>query len=176
MTGGEAVLRMTVTQSFRNLGKEPAILFKLTDIVAVHFSRTEADSRQGRYVYSRQMGGLAVMGQPQWVTAEPGEFFYIIREGGAVDHFGRRVLVILDAVGSPSKPVQPRLKPGSYYLRVEVDPWREERKLGKKLAKRWRPWGHVAVDTIVSEPVPIAVNPGGALPQCKRGPLLRRIR
>ena len=164
-------MRFAVNTVFSNLGSVPLILSKLIQPERIGLGLTQADAAVGKFVYRRDASPIPMLGRSAWARASPSaEFFYIIPKSGQAISQPDVILIVLrppKGVGS-TRP----LAPGKYWIRLEIEAWRESRRLGRQLAKQWESSGRLLLERMLSEPTLIQISDLVSAPECKGAPLL----
>jgi hypothetical protein len=114
---------------------------------------------------------IPMLGRAAWARAEPStEFFYLIPPHGLVTSRPDAIVLILRPPKQDRAAV-PQM-PGTYWLRLDIEAWRESRRLGRQLAKRWEPSGQLMLERMLSEPTSIEIPDLAGAPECRGAPLL----
>lgn len=172
-TAGATVARLTLNVHLENTGQVPVVVSKLIDITRFDLSPTADDLARGKYAQSRRMEPVPMVGSSLWSRKEPTpEFFYRIPGRTQIIAGKRQLLLLLTERESRGR--QTLLSNGPYYLRVQMDPWRESSGLGRRLQSAWENLGKLQLERIVSQSLAIELFASQDLPECKGPPLILR--
>lgn len=170
-TSGAAVARIVLEFTIQNEGTGNAIISRLIDITRFDVGITPDDLRKQNYVESRNVQPMPMLGKSLWAQERPSEEFFYLLPADSTIVAGKRQLMIPLTLPEWQGGKQV-LFPGRYYLRVEMDPWRESTQTGRRLAALWSRWGQLQLERLLSDPVTFEIERSGKAPLCKTPPFI----
>jgi hypothetical protein len=150
---------LSLRLTFRNSGSEPVIIDKRSFWVRSLVSSSYKTAAAGKYIdWSRgDMWGsmpLRPTDLSDFVILNPGELYDSEKET-------RSSFMVSD---DPANPFH-RLRPGSYFLQIDVATWAYMENAGP-FRKAWREKGYLWSEGITSEPMPFTIEKDRAIVKC----------
>lgn len=156
------VLQVKLCMQYTNMSQQPVVLYKGSDISRVKVSRNTEDAAAQRFEVNASITNYYGENNTT-VAAKPGSDFVILPPGGSYNRISSlSVFVLRD--GTDELPGA--IAAGEHVLQVESSTWNESLNLAKELQQRWRQYGRLKYEPIVSIPVTIKVKEDRSVVDC----------
>lgn len=157
-------LRLKLRFRFTNSGSETLILFKYsTAIFREMFSRSYKDAMERRYIQDVEPFVDPIISEPI-ESAIPNEQLVISLKPGESYEIDDDFHVL---VFNGTKDTADYLRPGKYFLQIEVPTWWWSQPKAAMLRERWRKYGLLWSDDLTSLPMPINIQKSPSVVRCQ---------
>jgi hypothetical protein len=158
-------LRMRLKLTYRNVGKQPIILYKGPPIPSREMiSRSEVDSQNHKFEVDSTISMVTDGRLVGFRGSVPGRAFTIIQRGASFD---LETTVTVLAVRGDVREITGAVTSGKHVLQIEVPTWPASKSNAEKMRVRWSSSGVLWNSPLVSLPMPFNVEKSRSLSECQ---------
>jgi hypothetical protein len=152
-------LRMSIRLAYKNVGRQPLILYKYSIVAPRYFvSRDVKSAEVGSYLKDITPMMRPIMPGPRDVPLPGGDSVFVILKPGESYSPEIETSVNLLNIRDRADGSDSSLHPGDYVIEIVVQTWYDSRELAETLSERWQQFGSLWTKPIKSQPLPFKID------------------
>ncbi len=160
-------LSLKLRLRYANLGYEPLILYKSSNLIYRHTTSRNAEQAEAEQYITDYSLSIASSGGAKIDESSLNSLFVILRPGDEYKVDALNVVAIPVVPNAP-KVLGAGLPPGQYVLQVTTSTWPELEEIAQELRGKWLQSGHLWYDSIKSAPMPFEIPPYRSVKKCSK--------
>ncbi|MEZ5421569.1 MAG: hypothetical protein R2682_00570 [Pyrinomonadaceae bacterium] len=158
-------LRLNLRLTFMNLGNGPIILYKGSDLVSrITVARNVEDLTAKRFEINTSFTWITSATKDCFAGSKPGNCFVVLPPNASYETEATTGFFV---VRDDDRQIDGAVSSGEHVLKIEVATWSGSDEIAQGLRERWREYGSLWYQPVISDPLPVKVEKLRKVNRCK---------
>ncbi len=158
-------LRLSLRLTYTNRGNGPIILYKGSDLVSrITVARSIEDLAARRFEVNSSITWITRATKDCFAGAEPSDCFVVLPPNASCETEATTGFFV---VRDDDREIAGAVRSGEHVLEVQIPTWDGSNETARELRERWREYGSLWYQPVISDPLPVKVERSRKVNQCK---------